>query len=430
MWRGWGDVRQEGLGAGQVAELTRRLAQLREVPTDGVEAELATLRALVAGGRLRHLGVEIADPASGEVLVRSSPATGSGVIDWLRGHLAPHGRPPTTRWTVERPDGRQFDVTLTASPDSEQREALGNIAGVVGVMVLYSVALLAGMYWAVRHAFAPLRQIVATIGAFGRQRYDARLPDRGVRELDVISHALNHLAQSLARVEGERRDLSLKVLTLQEDERARIARELHDEFGQVLTAMRADLTFLQRSLPAGSDVLAVAAALEAQCVGIQQGVRGLLGWLSAPGLEGGRGGRREGARLGEMIRALVDNWALRPGQDTDYHLDLRLSGELPQALALSLYRMTQEALTNVARHAQAGRVDIQLDGDASAEVRWSVSDDGVGRGADDEGALSGNGLAGIRERVWAHGGRLHMGPGRDGRGWTLAASFPAPEVVA
>lgn len=421
LWRAWADVRQEGLGAGQVAALASRLAHLQSASGEGLEQELAALRALAQGGGLRHLRFEVADGATGAVLVRS---LGGAAAAWLPARLEPPAEGLASTWRVERSDGRSFRVTLAASPESEQQEALGNILGLTGALLLYGLALLAGMYWAVRHAFAPLRQIVATIAAFERQDYGARLPAMGVRELDLISGALNHLAGTLARVQGERRELSLKVLTLQEDERARIARELHDEIGQALTAMRADATYLQRRLGAEAELREVAAGLEQQCVGVQQGVRDLLGWLGAPGLECAR----EDAPLAEMIRALVDRWRQRPGQATDYRLALDLPGELPRALALSLYRMTQEALTNVVRHAGATRVEVELVADAAGGLRWAVRDDGVGMRAD--AAQRGNGLAGIRERVWAHGGEFSLGAGCEGRGLGLEAVFPPPGAAA
>ncbi|WP_374503301.1 histidine kinase [Zoogloea sp.] len=434
LWRGWSDVRQEGRGAGQVALLASQLARLQSVPGNELGQELATLQSLGKGDRLRHLRFEVADGATEEVLAHSLPGVGSsGLLARLGSQLEAPGDALASSWRVERPDGRSFRVTLAASPYSEQREALGNILGLTGVLMLYGLAILTAMYWAARHAFAPLRQIVAAIAAFERQDYAVRLPAVKVRELNVIARALNRLASTLARVQEERRQLSLKVLTLQEDERARIARELHDEFGQALTAMRADATYLQRRLEADEELKSVAAGLEQQCVGIQEEVRNLLGWLGAPGLEGGRERVDEGTQastpLAEMIRALVDNWRQRPGQAVDYQLVLKLPPQLPQALALSLYRMTQEALTNVARHAGAREVKVELVGDASNAIRWAVRDDGVGMLLPAEMAQRGNGLAGIRERVWAHGGELDMAAGSGGRGLSLEARFPASSVA-
>ncbi|NMG45108.1 HAMP domain-containing protein, partial [Aromatoleum toluvorans] len=202
---------------------------------------------------------------------------------WLQGLLSRRQAVTESTWLLERADGRTFRVALTTQPFSEQREAFDDVVGVTGVLLLYSVGLLAALYWAVRHAFAPLRQILDAIGAFERQDYRTRLPAMPVRELDVIARALNHLAAALGQIQEERRLLSLRLLTLQEDERAHIARELHDELGQSLTAMRADATYLLRRTAQQPDLHTVVAELEQQCARVQQDIRNLLRWLGKPG---------------------------------------------------------------------------------------------------------------------------------------------------
>ena len=88
LWRGWSDVRQEGRGAGQAALLSSQLARLQSIPAESLEQELAALRSLGQGDRLRHLRFEVADGATGAVLVRSLPGAGaSGVLAWLGARL-------------------------------------------------------------------------------------------------------------------------------------------------------------------------------------------------------------------------------------------------------------------------------------------------------------------------------------------------------
>lgn len=333
-------------------------------------------------------------------------------------------------WLLERDDGRSFRVTLTTQPFSEQREAFDEVVGVTGVLLLYSLGLLAALHWAVRHAFAPMRQILDAIGAFERQDYCSRLPAMPVREMDVIARALNHLAAALGQIQEERRLLSLKLLTLQEDERAHIARELHDELGQSLTAIRADATYLLRRTTEQPELHAVVGELEQQCARVQQDIRNLLGWLGSPG----DAPAREPVPIDAILETLIGCWRNRPGRMTDYRLVVDISGaDLPQGLTLALYRMTQEALTNVARHACARTAVVTVVAHCGKDIEWSVCDDGVGitfapRG---DGLQQGSGLAGIRERVWAHGGELEMldrGPPGAASGFCLVARFPWPGV--
>jgi signal transduction histidine kinase len=107
-------------------------------------------------------------------------------------------------------------------------------------------------------------------------------------------------------------------------------------------------------------------------------------------------------------------------------LDVAAAGDVPAAVQAAAYRIVQEALTNVLRHAQASaaRVSVAREGDA---LRVEVSDDGVGAAGGGAGG-SGNGLVGMRERALALSGSLESGPGEDG-GWRVRARLPT-EVPA
>ncbi|MDO9600621.1 MAG: histidine kinase [Azoarcus sp.] len=432
-WRAQSDVHREGQGAGQLALLISQLTALQNAPDNALPDRIEGLREAGRLGGLRHLQFRLEDGRSGEVLAQSeeeelAPPTMRPFL-WLLGLFSRPHLAEESVWLLERADGRSFRVTLTTHPFSEQREAFDEIVGVTGVLLLYGFGLLAALYWAVRHAFAPLRQILDTIAAFERQDYGARLPALRIRELDVIAGALNHLAAALGQTQDERRLLSLKVLTLQEDERAHVARELHDEFGQSLTAMRADATYLLRRTEKQPELHTVAAALEQQCARVQQDIRNLLGWIGNPCGDSGRGP----VPIRDLIETLVQSWRQRPGQTVHYQLTMDLDGiDIPQGLALNLYRMTQEALTNIARHAGAETVTVALAARLGEGVRWSVCDDGTGIASYAEALQRGNGLAGIRERVWAHGGELEMldrGPAGGPRGLCLQARFPWPEAA-
>jgi two-component system sensor histidine kinase UhpB len=139
------------------------------------------------------------------------------------------------------------------------------------------------------------------------------------------------------------------------------------------------------------------------------------------------------ARLVMVLRSLVDDWSRSAASETAYRLQLdavSADGQsspwpvdadriaLPVELVLAIYRLSQEALTNAARHAAANRVELALTWQAAAQPRpgadgvvaaalvWTVSDDGVGLPGDGSAAQRGNGLAGMRERAWAMGGEL------------------------
>ena len=418
-WRAQFDVRREGAGAAGVARLMGHVSALQSVPAQDLENELIALRVLGAGGELRHLRFRLEDGGGRTLIAPLPPEEGREhpVFSALLEGLQPATAPISRSWRLPRPDGRDFRFTLIGNPASERQEAWGNILGMALVLLLYSVTLLAGLYWAVRHAFAPLRSILAAVGAWEKQDFARRLPAMPVRELDTICGALNHLAQALEASREERRQLSLRVQSLQEDERARLARELHDEFAQSVTAMRADAAWLARKV-GEPELRAVAEDLGQRCAGLHRHMRGVLRQLRPAGADGDA----EHLPLGSLIADLVKDWQGLPEQDIHYDCRLDLDDSaIPRGLALSIYRLSQEALTNAARHAGPCRVEVSLRVKAGQDIAWQVRDDGIGVPDLDLALRRGNGLAGMRERVWAHGGDIEM---KTGGGLRIAARFP------
>lgn len=418
LWQARSNVRDEGVGAARAAEMMAHLSALQaDAETSaGARVHLEALQRLNASPELRHLQLRLVD-GHGRVLVAPAgpPPSSPRLLRWAREQWqALTVRPPRT-WQIPRADGPPWQASLQWDPYSEQREAFDDIVGMLALLVAFSAMLLCGICWAVRRALAPLQDIVHAIARYERHDYAHRLPPMPTRELDVIARALDHLAGALANTQAVRRSLSLKVLTLQEQERARLARELHDEFGQVLTAMRADTAYLQRKTRDDPALCAVAQDLANHCERIQLEVRDLLQRLRPQGLLGGGGP----VPLERMLEELVQSWRDQPPlADAEaptcfrLHVDLG-DAVLPDGLALSLYRMTQEALTNAVRHAHAAEVSVTLVATADGSLRWTVEDDGVGL-AQGAAGHRGHGLDGLRERVWAHGGEINIGPARTG----------------
>ena len=253
------------------------------------------------------------------------------------------------------------------------------------------------------------------------------LPAMPIGELQSIAAALRELADALEAAEKQRRALSAQVLTLQEDERQRIARELHDEFGQRLTALRADAAWLVRRVGPDAQARGVVGAMAAQCEALQHEIRSLLTRLSPVGGDG----PADLLRLQRLLEALVQAWNTLPGQAVHFALVLetRLSttargrgrpracgcvgvaarvvpGAVPDQPRGADQR--RAACPRVARHAAAHAAS----GDDGDSLQWQVSDDGAGLGSLQVALQRGNGLAGIRQRVWAFGSDLECGPAR------------------
>lgn len=453
LWRVQHDTRAELEDALVSARLSEQLSTLSLYDD---EQALQRLRGLQATPAARHWSLHVVDAQGGRLVMPQplpAPSPVLGLLLGLNRQLFPPPPSRDLRWSLPRPDGRAWLVTLTISPEREQREALGNWLDMFGMLLLACAGTLVAMQLNLRRALRPLTALLQAIAGLEQGQHLAvqRLPDMPVRELEAIAEALRHLAGALEEAQSARRVLARQIFSLQEDERSRLARELHDEYGQRLTALRADAAWLMRQLEGQPALREVVGGMGEQCRRIHQDIRQLLTELRPLGpLAFQQGEDETAARLFELLGSLVASWAARPapalraslqahclepgGRRREWRVDEAAGLALPRGLVLALYRMSQEALTNVARHAQAQRVRLSLDLElASASpglparpcaLGWSVEDDGQGLGDPAVAVRQGTGLASLQERVWALGGSFSMGPGPEGRGWRLQARLP------
>ena len=425
------DMEQEVAAARTMAELVSRLAQ----PSSTSDADfIAALQRVLQTQAPRHLSLTVHDADSDVRLTTADDEPLTPPLSWLvhlHRALVPTHEPAPVSWPLRRDGGRLWTVTVRVSHESERAEAVTNLAALLALGALGSVALLLAMGWNVHRAFSPMRSLLGAIAALRDDDAQAlrALPPMPIGELQAIASALRELAGALEAAERQRRALSQQVLTLQEDERQRIARELHDEFGQRLTALRADAAWLSHRVASDAQAQRVVATMSDQCEALQSEIRLLLRRLSPTG---GSEGAADLLRLQRLLEDLIAAWNASPGQAVRFELVLLAndgqghalawpaaeqarSCALPHELCLALYRISQEALTNVARHAEASRATLQLTLQQRAEgdlLQWQVSDDGSGLDSLQVALQRGNGLAGIRQRVWALGSDLECNAAR------------------
>jgi two-component system, NarL family, sensor histidine kinase UhpB len=243
-----------------------------------------------------------------------------------------------------------------------------------------------------RRVFGPLERLEQVMG-----RIDPYEPGRRIGEehpdgeIARVSKAFNSM---LDRLEYERADSRRRALRAQEAERGRVARELHDEVGQLLTGVVFQLEGLAAAVPA---------ARREEVAGIQdnvregvQTVREIASGLRPPALD------EFGLRA--SLVALAAGFGERSGLRVRHHIDPALPA-LDAETELALYRVAQEAITNVARHAHAREVELLLRCDDYA-VALTVADDGLGISTED--LHSSHGVAGMRERALLVGGSLEI----------------------
>ena len=266
-------------------------------------------------------------------------------------------------------------VTIHASP-----------ALIEGIdLAIALVVMLAANLVLLRHTLAPINRVVERMRTVDLLRPGQRLSEPGGVEVNELVRAFN---QMLERLEVERRESGRRALEAQEAERRRIASGLHDEVGQVLTGVLLQLDdeeTKQAVRQALNEVRRIARELRPEM--LEQ-----LGLVSA---------------LTELSRRFAESSGIR--------VERIFSPELPplsDEAELAVYRVAQESLPNVARHAGATQVELALE-PGVASVVLSVSDDG--RGMSEAAAMNGHGgVRGMRERALLVGGALAVKPGRAG----------------
>ena len=210
------------------------------------------------------------------------------------------------------------------------------------------------------------------------------------------------------------RDLSRRLHDVREQERRRIAREIHDDLGQPLTALRMDLAWLRARTPADAlPLVAKAQDMERLVDETIDKVRAIATELRPAVLDD--------LGLVPAIEGEADEWQRRTGVRCELDLPADV-GRLDDARATTVFRVLQESLTNVARHARAARVRIQLRA-TPGEVVLEVSDDGRGITPQEITAHGSLGLLGMRERADVWGGELGL-HGVPGRGTTVTLCLP------
>lgn len=231
---------------------------------------------------------------------------------------------------------------------------------------------------------------------------------------------LRELAEARAsELLAHNRELAQQLITVQENERLALARELHDELGQRCSAILIETACLRRC--AADDraaLLGAAARADMAAQSLYQLVGGMLRRLRPANLDA--------LGLVAALQELCESWEARSGVPCVFHFDGVDEG-LPERINIAVYRVAQEALTNVTRHAHASQVRLVLARDSARGLCLLISDDG--RGMDTARATRGLGLLGASERAAALGGELHV-ESTPGAGVRLNLRVPLPAAAA
>jgi two-component system, NarL family, sensor histidine kinase UhpB len=270
----------------------------------------------------------------------------------------------------------------------------------LGLVTLVNLAI-------VHNFLAPLQALTALARRVDLARPGERVP--GARPTSEAGELAVTFNEMLARLESERGEATRRVLAAHESERLRIAQELHDEVGQTLTAVLLQLSRLEQRLPdsLGGELSEAQAAARASL----EDVRRIATDLRPEALED--------LGLASALAALGDGFGRRAGLRVDRQIQTPMP-QLADEAELVVYRVAQEALTNVARHSGSDSASLTVESDAE-QLTLTVRDYGRGLSSD---SADGNGVRGMRERVGLVGGRLEIQTPTDGTGTELRFELP------
>jgi two-component system sensor histidine kinase UhpB len=306
---------------------------------------------------------------------------------------------PTVTTDVDLPPALIARGTLQLQTDArnEVSEAWGDVKLDLAILGIFFCLVLALIVRILRGALRPLQDLCAAFARIGTGDYAARLPRPNTTELAPVRDGFNAMAERLAGMELQNRLLQTRIQCVQEEERAELGRDLHDEVAPFLFAVSADASLIRQFAAAGNP-----AAIDARAEGIlssvghmQKHLRHVLSRLMPDVLLD--------LGLAGAIEALMHFWqSRRPDILFTLHVDAEQLDDRRTAVA---FRVVQESLNNAVRHANPSQIDIRVENTREGCV-IEVADNGDGLPA--EPNPKGLGLLGMRERVHAVGGRFNI----------------------
>lgn len=439
---------------------------------DAVRAEMAS--ALELGSAI---GRKMADRDAAAADLETLNGLGLRHLRFVRGNAGPEPAAEGRRapdWfaaliAVEPQELRPADgggLHIVAEPWDEIAEVWEDMSDLAAAMLAVGLLLLAAAYLAVGRALAPLARFEAGLERLRAGRYHLSLDAGGVPELDRLGSGIAALAEGLAAAERENRRVGQRIVAAQDSERREIARDVHDELGAALFAIKVDAGRILRLTGQTPDTASRERASPdmAETAGeIAERARTILDTaaevhrLSRRILVRLRPALPDQLPLSEALAELVGDWARRKpevewtlsmdprmdsqteprgtAQDAGTDPDCRDLDGCDEVLRLTVYRLVQESLVNALRHATPSAVAVWVAAFGD-RVEITVTDDGPGLPERHDPARSGFGISGMMERVQALGGCLTIGDAggssRNGGGTRVSARLPrhAPSPAA
>jgi two-component system sensor histidine kinase UhpB len=392
-----GDVARETDASMQLARLLLAVQHAVGTAQGSAEARFAATDEIRRANDLRHVRVSLVDDTG--ALLATSPAEEPQVGAMTRALLS--SSPPSILvYPVAYHAVPLGELRVSSNPMSEFAEIEQRVGEDLALLALALLAMSAAIYWMVRRGLQPIAQVQSALADLQAGHFETRLPRFRLKDVDDISERFNQCAAAMQQAATQRRDLTRRIIQAEEEERKRLARELHDELGQSLTAIKVDAAYIAREAAnSAPNIVDSAHAIEKLSSNIMELIRSMLARLRPHGLET--------VGLRETLHDLVNGWQARVIDRFQCSLSMRGNVDaLAPDLNITLYRLIQECLTNAVRHSSARMIALRLAVDTSRVLVEVTESQMIGNGA--AVGTSGAGLLGMRERVEAQGGALTL----------------------
>lgn len=279
------------------------------------------------------------------------------------------------------------ELVVTPDPSYEIAEVWSDTIGLLGIVAIFFVVINVLVYFLVKYTFKPVDRIKNALSQMELGHLNSRLPDFKQIELHEIGQKFNVMAETLQKSTQNNHNLTQQIIRLQEDERKNLARDIHDEIGQYLTAINVDASAIisGKKLSTAKDSAHAISSVTRQ---MMDAVHHILQRLRPRALDE--------LGLGLALGELVHHWRQRSRDvSVTQNIDIRLN-DVDEVVSITAYRVMQECLTNIAKHANARKAIINVTQDEQF-IYLYVEDDGLG--FDSFIAAKGFGLAGMKERI-------------------------------
>jgi two-component system, NarL family, sensor histidine kinase UhpB len=358
----------------------------------------------------RHLQVSWVDGAGRTIASSKLAPPPEPVPDWLYRLLA--GEPNIVQLSMPPSLQGKGSVELATDPRNEIGEAWEDVRLILAILGIFCGLALSLTFVAIGYAFRPLQRLSAAFTRVGSGDYTQHVAENGPLELSRLCGGFNRMLDRLSDMEARNLKLQEQLAAVQDEERADLARDLHDEVGPFLFAVGVDATMIKRFAESGrrEEIMARSEAIREATEHMQKHIKAMLGRL--------RAGVLLDVGLDQAVENLMTFWKTRRPEITfDIQLPKRA---IHRPLDEAIYRIIQESLTNAVRHGRPRRIEIGVERDVY-DVLVTIRDDGAGFQPSRQ--KPGYGLAGMEERITALGGTLAIGVGEHG-GVVVSARLP------